>query len=177
VQHDVTTEVRAQQEAARVATRDPLTGLMNRTSFADELTRELARAQRTGAAVAVLFLDVDDFKAVNDTHGHLVGDGYLIHVAECLRQRLRGQDAAARAGGDEFIALLGDLPGDGSQGAAHVVADLQRALTGPFTVDGATHTTRVSIGTALYPRDGHTVRELLAAADADMYRHKRPRPG
>ena len=76
-----------------------------------------------------------------------------------------------------MIALLRNLPGNGSDSAAHVVTDLQRALTGPFTVAGATHTTNVSIGTGLYPRDGHTVPDLIAAADTDMYRHKQQRPG
>jgi diguanylate cyclase (GGDEF)-like protein/PAS domain S-box-containing protein len=175
VQHDVTPDVLAQQEAVRVAARDPLTTLTTRAMFGEDLRRELARAHRTGTAAAVLFLDVDDFKAVNDTYGHLIGDAYLIHFAECLRQRLRGQDSCARVGGDEFTALLTDLVGDGVEGSAHVVADLQRALAAPFTVDGVEHLARVTIGTALYPRDGATVRDLLAAADADMYRHKPPR--
>jgi diguanylate cyclase (GGDEF)-like protein/PAS domain S-box-containing protein len=175
VQHDVTAEVFGQERAVRAATLDSLTGLINRAGFATELQRELARANRNGTSVGVLFFDVDDFKEVNDAYGHLVGDGYLVHVAECLRQRLRGQDAAARIGGDEFIAFVTDLPEDGTDGAAAVVADLQDALSRTFTVDGVEHHTSVSIGTALFPRDGGTVRELVAHADADMYRHKPPR--
>ena len=175
IHHDVTAEVTAQQQAVYAATRDPLTGLLNRSSFAAELERELSRARRLGAAVGVLFFDVDDFKVVNDTHGHLVGDALLIHVAQCLRNRLRGQDAAARVGGDEFTALLADLPGDGAKAASHVVADLRRALSEPFEVDGVEHRARVSMGTALYPRDGATIRDLIARADADMYRRKKLR--
>jgi diguanylate cyclase (GGDEF)-like protein/PAS domain S-box-containing protein len=177
VHHDVSVEVSAEREAAYAAARDALTGLLNRSAFVAHLERELSRAQRQGGAVGVLFLDVDSFKAVNDTYGHLVGDGYLLHVAECLRQRLRGQDAAARVGGDEFVALLADLPDDGADSAAHVVADLRRALAGPFGVDGVEHTAHVSVGTALFPRDGLTVRDLVACADADMYRGKRPPRG
>jgi diguanylate cyclase (GGDEF)-like protein/PAS domain S-box-containing protein len=177
VQHDVTNEVFGHERAVQAATLDALTGLMNRARFGAELQRELARAARNGTSVGVLFFDVDDFKVVNDAHGHLVGDGYLVHVAESLRQRLRGQDAAARIGGDEFIAFVSDLPGDGVAGAAAVVADLREALSRPFRIDGVEHRTSVSIGTALHPRDGQTVRDLLAAADADMYRHKPPRAG
>jgi diguanylate cyclase (GGDEF)-like protein/PAS domain S-box-containing protein len=175
VLHDVTADVFGQERAVQAATLDPLTGLMNRSRFVTELQRELARGTRNRTSVGVLFFDVDGFKEVNDAYGHLVGDGYLVHVAESLRQRLRGQDAAARMGGDEFIAFVTDLPGDGVEGAAAVVADLQAALTRPFTVDGVEHRTSVSIGTALFPRDGGTVRELIAQADADMYRHKPPR--
>ncbi len=175
VQHDVTAEVRAQEAAVRAATRDPLTGLMNRVAFGDALERELARARRARGVVGVLYLDLDDFKAVNDTHGHPVGDAYLLHVAACLGRRLRGQDVAARVGGDEFAALLADLTGDGTGSAAQVAADLRAALSGPFTVDGAEHRTTVSVGVSLFPRDGSTVRELIAAADDDMYAHKPPR--
>lgn len=174
VQHDVTTEVLAQMEAVHAATRDGLTGLMNRGAFAVALERELARARRHGSAVAVLFLDVDGFKEVNDRYGHLVGDGHLVHVGECLRTRLRRDDAAARVGGDEFMALLTDLPADASA-ARQVVEDLDRALGRPFRVDGVEHRASVTIGTAVFPHDGTTVHELIARADADMYRRKRRR--
>jgi diguanylate cyclase (GGDEF)-like protein/PAS domain S-box-containing protein len=174
---DVTPDVLAQQEALHSASIDPLTGLMNRPTFAAELEREVSRAHRSGTSVGVLFLDLDRFKQANDTYGHLVGDRYLVHVADCLRGRLRRQDAASRSGGDEFIVLLGDLPRDGADAAGKVSADLHRLMTAPFVVDGHEHRTEVSIGTALYPRDGLTGRDLIAAADADMYRHKPPRGG
>ena len=177
IHHDVTVEVLAEIETVHAATRDGLTGLMNRGAFAAELEREMARASRRRTSVAVLFLDVDDFKEVNDQHGHLVGDGFLRHVASCLRERLRRNDAAARAGGDEFVALLADLPEDGASAAGQVVGDLERALREPFAVDGVEFQASVTIGTALYPRDGSTVRDLIAAADADMYQRKRQRDG
>ena len=172
VQHDVTAEVLALDEAVEAAGRDPLTKLPNRAAVIAVLERELARGRRSGTSLAVLFLDVDGLKLVNDAHGHLVGDGYLAHVAECLRARLRGQDCVARVGGDEFIALVTDLPDDGARGTAQVVADLREALGRPFAEDGTEHRTSASIGVALSPRDGVSVRDLLAAADADMYRHK-----
>ena len=177
VHHDVTEEVLDRERAVRAATLDPLTGLMNRARLGEELQRELARAQRRGAAVAVLYFDVDGFKEVNDSFGHPVGDGFLAHVADCLRDRLRGQDVPARVGGDEFVAVLVDLPDDGAAAAAAVVADLRRAFGAPFVVDGTEYRTSVSVGTALFPRDGTSVRELIAAADMDMYRHKHSASG
>ncbi len=122
----------------------------------------------------MLFADIDDFKTVNDTHGHHVGDGYLIHVAESLRGRLRGQDTIARLGGDEFVAMVTDLPTEASErAAARVVADVNRAMRAPFTVDGQEYRTTVSIGAAVYPADATTGRDLIAAADAAMYARKR----
>jgi diguanylate cyclase (GGDEF)-like protein/PAS domain S-box-containing protein len=175
-QRDVTTEVSETQKLKDAATRDPLTRLLNRTSFAAEVERELARAARHTSSVGLLFMDIDRFKSVNDTHGHHVGDGYLIHVAETLRHRLRRQDLAARHAGDEFTVLLTDLPANGTDAAAHVVADLHTAVAQPFTVDGVPHRVSVTIGTALFPRDGTTLRDLLAHADTDMYARKHSRP-
>ncbi|WP_298462540.1 diguanylate cyclase domain-containing protein [uncultured Cellulomonas sp.] len=175
VVHDVSEEVAHLQEAARAASQDPLTGLMNRVAFAAATERELVRATRHHRSVGVLFLDLDGFKQVNDTHGHPVGDRYLVHVAEVLRRRLRTGDMSARHGGDEFTVLLTDLPADGDA-AAHVVASLTDALAEPFTVDGAEHRVAVTIGAAVFPRDGGTVRELVAHADADMYGRKPWRP-
>lgn len=172
VQHDITDQVAAEQAAAHAATHDPLTGLANRVHFAQQLDRELARAARARRSVAVLFCDVDHLKATNDIHGHAIGDALLVEAAHRLRARLRGQDLAARHGGDEFLALLGDLPGDGSSAAASVVADLARAMAAPFQVEGTAHRMSVSIGMALFPRDGQTADELIAHADAAMYREK-----
>jgi diguanylate cyclase (GGDEF)-like protein/PAS domain S-box-containing protein len=177
VQHDVTADVEAQAHAARVMTRDPLTGLLNRAAFDDELHRVLERAAATGTAAAVLFLDIDAFKAVNDAHGHLVGDVYLAHAASTLRTRLRGRDVVGRRGGDEFVALLADLPEDTGHAVDRVVADLDAALREPFTVDGTVHRMTLSIGAAVFPRDGTAARDLVRHADAEMYRRKRARAG
>lgn len=178
VQHDVTEQVAVEQRSAHAATHDQLTGLVNRAQFTAELEREIARADRDRRSLAVLFCDLDGFKAVNDTHGHAVGDSLLVQVAHRLRSRLREEDLAARLGGDEFLALLVDLPGDGAKAARTVVADLRRVLAAPFHLAGTGHTIRSSIGTALYPRDAGGATELVAAADAAVYGDKPggPRP-
>jgi diguanylate cyclase (GGDEF)-like protein/PAS domain S-box-containing protein len=176
--HDVTEQVAAEQEAAHAARHDPLTGLATRLAFIDQLERDLARAGRDHRAVAVLFLDIDDFKAVNDTGGHASGDAVLVEVADRLRNRLRGEDLAARHGGDEFLVLLVDLPGDGTTAAEAVLTELGRALAEPLHLPGTQDRVRVSLGLSVFPRDGKTSDELIAAADRDMYRHKAHRhPG
>lgn len=186
VQHDITTAVTQLREATRAATSDPLTGLMNRNAFAAQTERELLRAARHDRAAGVLFLDIDQFKQVNDTHGHTVGDAYLTHVADTLRTHLRREDTSARHGGDEFTVLLTDLPaGPAAQTAADTAAaHLRSALSQPFTLHGTHnhehhdthHRLAVSIGRALFPHDATTVPGLISHADADMYRHKPPPP-
>ena len=175
VQHDVSTQVFAEQLAARAGTHDVLTGLANRSTFTNQLEHELSRGQRDRRAVAVLFLDVDRFKAVNDRWGHAAGDALLTQLAERLQNRLRGEDLVARLGGDEFLALVVDLAGDGAKAAAAVIADLSAALAAPFVLDGTSHWIGVSIGAALHPRDGDTAVELIAAADRAMYQDKQDR--
>ena len=172
VQQDNTEQVAAETRSAYAATHDSLTGLANRAHFAEHLERELARARRDGRSLAVLFLDVDDLKAANDSYGHAVGDALLIEVAHRLGTRLRGQDMAARHGGDEFLAMLVDLPGDGADGAGVVADELGRALAGNLEIDGSEHRLSISIGIALFPRDAGTAAALVAHADAAMYRAK-----
>jgi PAS domain S-box-containing protein len=142
VQHDITDQVAAEERSAHAATHDSLTGLANRAHFAEQLDREMAGARRDRRSLAVLFLDIDRLKDTNDAHGHAVGDALLTETARRLRTRLRGEDLAARHGGDEFLVLLVDLPDDGYSAAAFVADD---AGTSP---------------------------ELIAHADAAMYREK-----
>lgn len=177
VQHDVTGEVTLLEEMTRAATLDPLTGLMNRTAFAAAMERELARAHRHDRAAGVLFLDVDRFKQVNDTHGHSVGDQYLLHVARTLRLHLRGEDVCARHGGDEFTVLLSDLPHGtaGTEAASSIVTQLRSALDAPFLLGETVHRPSVTVGHAIYPSDATTGHELVLKADADMYRQKNTR--
>lgn len=172
VQNDVTDQVEMAEQAAHAATHDALTGLANRVSFIDQLQREIARSTRDRRALAVYFLDLDGFKEVNDTHGHSEGDRVLVQVADRLRGRLRGADLVARLGGDEFLALAVDLPGDGAAASRTVAEDLADALAAPFDVAGTAWRIGVSIGTACHPRDGGTAGELVATADAAMYRAK-----
>lgn len=177
LQHDVTIEVTHLEDMTRAATVDPLTGLMNRPAFAAQTERELLRSTRHGLTTGVLFLDVDHFKQVNDTHGHATGDAYLAHVGRTLRQHLRGEDTSARHGGDEFTVLLTDLPAGtaAAAGAEKAAQHLRAALGQPFTLDGTRHHPAVTIGQALFPHDATTVAGLISHADADMYRAK-PRP-
>ena len=157
------------------AEHDGLTGLPNRTLLDDRLSRALAHARRSDTAVALLFLDLDEFKAINDRLGHACGDLVLQAVAARLAALLRDEDTVARLGGDEFVVLLPHLtaPGD-----AIVVAErLLAAFEGHF--EAGTHTVQVtpSIGVAVYPDDAADASTLLTAADSAMYQAKEARRG
>ena len=174
-QHDVSADVAAEQRTEHAASHDGLTGLANRTAFLAQVEHELARAARDGRSLAVFFLDIDHFKAVNDTHGHAAGDELLVQIAGRLRTRLRAEDVIARFGGDEFLVLAVDLGGDGSKASRAVQADLRRALTAKFQIAGTRYRIGFSIGSSLYPRDGSTATELVRAADTAMYHDKATR--
>ena len=164
---DVTDRERARQEAAR----DALTGLANRATFDEHLALAIARARRAGARVAVLYLDLDRFKLVNDTYGHGVGDEVLVQVARRLGEATRGGDVLARIGGDEFAMILGD---DASTRAAGEAARrLLSVLPRPLVMDGVTVDLRLSIGVAIAPPITMEARELLRVADGAMYEAKR----
>lgn len=172
VQHDVTAQVAAENRYAHAASHDPLTGLLTRIPFLSHLDHELHRARRDRRALAVLFLDLDRFKTVNDTWGHAAGDALLRGVADRLRNRLRAADLLARFGGDEFVLAAVDLTGDGAKAAARVRADLTAALADPVTHGGTAHRVTLSTGLALFPRDATTAAALIAAADTAKYRAK-----
>jgi len=148
---------------------DDLTGLANRRLLDDRLTQALARAKRTGTSVAVLFLDLDQFKRINDTLGHAVGDQVLIEVARRLQACLRDTDTCARVGGDEFVVVCEDLghPSDGSL----LVSRLESALAAGVPVGDETIAVRASIGIAV-GSTGSLPLDLLQQADAAMYRAK-----
>ena len=154
---------------------DGLTGLPNRALFEDRLRMALARAQRAGEGVALLFLDLDRFKAVNDSLGHPAGDGLLREIAARLPRCLREGDTGARWGGDEFIILVPDLPGErqaAAQSAAVVIEKVREALARPVMVEGQEIEVSTSIGVALYPWDGANVVDLIKHADTAMYQAK-----
>ncbi len=167
---DITDRKRAELRLAHLALHDALTGLPNRTLFMDRLTHALDRAKRTGRRVAVLFVDLDRFKAVNDTLGHEAGDALLQQVAERLRSCLRSSDTLARLAGDEFTILLEDVAD--LQEAEQVAQRLQLALREPFTVAGQPVRTTASVGIALSSPDTQRAEELLRRSDAAMYRAK-----
>ena len=162
------------QLAARVqeqANHDQLTQLPNRRFFEQWLGYSLAQARRDGAPLALLFLDLDGFKAVNDRHGHKAGDELLVEIARRLRQTVRESDMLARLGGDEF-ALLAPNAKDGRE-LAHVAQRLLQVLDDPRQPALSDQAIGASIGVALFPEDASDVQGLFAAADAAMYAAKR----
>ena len=153
-----------------LAYHDALTGLPNRRLLADRLDQALAAATRAGTKVAVLVLDLDTFKQVNDTLGHRVGDILLERVVERLLRRVRASDTLARSGGDEFT-VVSDVADAG--GAEVLAGELVSVLQEPFEIDGQLVATGVSIGVALFPDNGRDPDDLRAAADHAMYDAKR----
>lgn len=165
---------KALEKNAYLATHDALTGAPNRRLLEDRLDQALARAQRQKSKVAVLALDLDGFKRINDTFGHKVGDVVLTDVVARIRARVRASDTLARAGGDEFTVLA---EGADRQGAKILAWSLQTAFAEPFEVEGKVVSLGVSIGVALYPDDGITADEVLTAADQSMYAAKNIKKG
>jgi diguanylate cyclase (GGDEF)-like protein/PAS domain S-box-containing protein len=169
---DITRIKRTEAQLTHLAHFDPLTGLPNRFLTTFRLDHALEQAERAGHRLAVLFLDLDNFKTVNDGLGHATGDALLAAVARRLRARLRREDTLGRLGGDEFVLLLEHL--EEPQQAAFVAEDLLEALSAPFSL-GSGHDLYVqaSIGISLYPDDGSRGEDLIRDADAAMYQAKR----
>jgi diguanylate cyclase (GGDEF)-like protein len=161
----------SREQLVHIATHDPLTGLFNRRRFDEELARELSESKRFQRGGALLWFDLDDFKSVNDTHGHAVGDAVLISFAELLKSESRAYSALARFGGDEFVMLMPGADHDEAIRAAERLLDLVGAHA--VALDGSAVRLAMSIGVAFYPRDGETVEALLRAADSAMYESKR----
>jgi diguanylate cyclase (GGDEF)-like protein/PAS domain S-box-containing protein len=161
----------AEERVQYLALHDALTGLANRVLFFDRLNAAIATARRKSGAFALLFLDLDDFKPINDTYGHQAGDIALRTVAERLRDCVRESDTLARLGGDEFILLVNDTH---EESAAITVAEKAiAALSHPLPIEGCTDLLGGSIGIALYPRHGEDADSLMRHADAAMYGAKR----
>lgn len=167
---DVTALKATEEHLRYLAHHDPLTALPNRTLFADRLEQSLKQGRRDGWSVALLFIDLDDFKHVNDSLGHLTGDRLLASVAARLKSCIRAADTLARLGGDEFAILL---PGLKDPEASRVVAQkIQKSLTTPFTVNGRELFVSASIGISLYPLDGDDGETLIRYADTALYHAK-----
>jgi diguanylate cyclase (GGDEF)-like protein len=174
VAHDVTAQRQAEAEVQRLAYYDTLTRLPNRRLLTDRLRQSLAASARTGRRGAVLCIDLDDFKRVNDTRGHPVGDEVLVEAAERLKACVRAEDTVARVGGDEFVVVLERLDGEPRQAAAGADEAAQRlmtALSRPFDVPGLRFHSSASIGVAMFGEDAR-VEDVLMHADAAMYRAK-----
>ncbi|WP_423008939.1 EAL domain-containing protein [Undibacterium sp. JH2W] len=161
----------AEKRIRHLAFNDVLTGLPNRTQFLDQLGRRLALAKENVESVAVLFLDLDRFKNVNDTLGHDVGDRLLIAVAQRIRRSVRNADCVARLGGDEFTVVLSELADPAA--AASAAQNICRTLAKPFQIDGHDIFVTASIGISVYPNDGTDVGTLVKHADTAMYRAKK----
>ena len=175
---DVTELKEAEARIAHLAYHDGLTALANRQLFEETLVLAVERARRDDSAVAVVFLDLDNFKLVNDSLGHHAGDLLLSELADRLRTCTRETDLVARQGGDEFLILLADLDPSEAEVAAKRVADrVVEVLMQPFGLQGTEFHARGSIGISLYPRDALDAETLLKNADIAMYRAKRIEPG
>jgi diguanylate cyclase (GGDEF)-like protein/PAS domain S-box-containing protein len=168
---DITLWKRSQERLEHLAHHDPLTGLPNRLMLHSRLEHAISRARRDQGQGAVLFLDLDRFKQVNDSFGHPAGDALLIAVAKRLRERLRDTDTLARLGGDEFVIVLESLA-ERAQAEA-LAQELIARLSEPFDLPGG-HIARIggSIGIALFPADGTTPDELVQRADVALYQSK-----
>jgi diguanylate cyclase (GGDEF)-like protein/PAS domain S-box-containing protein len=173
---DVTVRVERDRRTRHEAHTDPLTGLVNRRALERTLESAISRAQARGRCVAVLMLDLDGFKAVNDRHGHAAGDEALREVARRLRRCVRERDLVARLGGDEFVVVLTDLGPAPPDAAGDTVERVRAALAEPIAIDHGTEVgLRAAIGLAGFPADGATVAELLSVADRGMYAAKASR--
>ncbi|MGE0581511.1 MAG: putative bifunctional diguanylate cyclase/phosphodiesterase [Steroidobacteraceae bacterium] len=159
-----------QQRLDRLAHHDQLTGLPNRLYLAAHLPEAIAAATRTGVPLAVLFLDLDRFKHINDTRGHETGDKLLQAVAARIREAVRTGDVVVRMGGDEFVVVLGTVKG--SEQVNETAARINSALATPVVIDGRPLVTTASIGVSLFPRDGHDADALLRHSDTAMYQAK-----
>jgi len=156
-----------------LATHDPLTDLPNRDLFEDRLSHTLARARRKREEAAVLQLDLDNFKSINDSYGHSVGDRLLKIVAARLKGCLRKSDTVARMGGDEFTFILEEIPNKSV--CSKVAEKIQKNLAEPFEIDGENLCITASIGISIFPDDGNDPESLLKHSDIAMYHAKNKR--
>jgi diguanylate cyclase (GGDEF)-like protein len=168
---DAETAHGALDEASRVSGTDPLTGLPNRTVLLDRLENAIFNAKRHGNRVGLLFLDLNDFKQINDTFGHTAGDRALQLVADCLASLVRETDTVSRHGGDEFLIILAEMvqPAD-----AALVAEKMNAALGAYSrIDDHVVSLKASIGISVYPEDGEDAKTLIDRADIAMYLAKK----
>jgi len=171
VARDVTSVRQTERKLRQLALFDSLTGLPNRVLFFDRLHQVVARAKRTSESVAILFIDLDKFKAVNDDFGHEAGDTVLREAAERMIGCTRATDTIARVGGDEFIGICENTASE--EDVNHVAGKIVEVLLHPFQVDEYSIRIGVSIGISILPDDGFDEKTLLARADEAMYRVKK----
>ncbi|MFA5807649.1 MAG: EAL domain-containing protein [bacterium] len=170
IARDMTDRKKAEEQLAHMAYHDALTGLPNRVAFSERLFQDLSRAKRRNEVVAVVFLDLDRFKDVNDTLGHDAGDRLLVAVSERIRGAMRETDTLARISGDEFCIILPDQRDEHS--AIEAGRRVHRAFTEPFHIDGQKSHVTASLGISLYPANGGSPETLVKQADIAMFRAK-----
>lgn len=168
VKEDITDQKAIEEKLVHQATHDQLTGLPNRFLAFDRLEQLLQRAKRSDAYVAIIYIDLDNFKNVNDSMGHSIGDELLVKIAKRIQEQLRTEDTLARVGGDEFLAIIPDV--------TNLSTDLERVVTrllitteAPVLLNSREITISSSLGIAIYPEDGNTVSSLMSNADIAMY--------
>lgn len=169
ITRDITERKNSEQRINYMANFDVLTGLPNRNQMADHLQYALSLMKRSQAQLAVLFIDIDRFKDINDTLGHSIGDALLVKIAERIKKEIREEDTASRMGGDEFIVIL---PESGARGAAQVAQKFLDVISVPYQIDTYELVVSASIGIAVYPNDGNDMETLIRCADTAMYRAK-----
>lgn len=168
--YDISAQKLSEEKLARLANYDPLTGLPNRNLFRDRIRQAMARAERSRVTFALLFIDLDRFKSVNDALGHSIGDSLLVEAANRLTRVIRESDTAARMGGDEFTVVIEQI--ETTSNVAAVAQNLLDSLSSPFVVTGNEIHISASIGITLYPNDAENIEDLLKNADTAMYRAK-----
>lgn len=167
---EVALRIEAENKMAHFAKHDPLTQLPNRTLIEDRLEQAILLHARDTAQFAVIFIDLDGFKLINDQFGHQVGDEFLVHVSEVLAGGIRRSDTVGRLGGDEFVIILNDIKD--LKSVYDVTENLLSSLSTPFVINEQTVSASASIGIAVYPKDGDCIDALLKTADKQMYRAK-----
>jgi diguanylate cyclase (GGDEF)-like protein len=170
VRDDLSESQTQERDARQKALLDPLTGIPNRASFDQALDHGLIQARRHDRKLGVLFIDIDEFKIINDSHGHDMGDKVLLMVANRLQSSLREEDTVCRWGGDEFVCLLLEVQQEDDLG--RLTDKLLRRIAEDFECEGTVLSVRASIGMALYPADGETAESLCKKADTAMFKAK-----
>jgi diguanylate cyclase (GGDEF)-like protein len=173
--HDVAQSRVVAERMAHLARHDYLTGLPNPALLTERLSQAMSLAHRHSKRVALLFLDLNDFKSINDTFGHLVGDRFLQAVATRLTGCVRASDTVCRRGGDEFVILLTEI--ESSQDAAQVAEKVLATVSAPQVIDGIHLQRTASLGISIYPEDGKESAALIQRADSAMYDAKASEPG
>lgn len=171
VARDITERKRAEKRLYHLANHDPLTDLPNRLLFKDRVTKAIEHGKRYQSKLALLYLDLNGFKLVNDKHGHSTGDQFLREMSSRLSSNIRNADTIARIGGDEFAVLLTGIAG--AKSVSNAIDKIRYLIEKPIEIDGHLLSVTASIGSAQFPEEGDAFDTLLHNADASMYRKKR----